>query len=80
MMNIFVGNLGPDITERALFKIFSEYGDIKKVSVIIDQYTGMSRGFGFVEMDSESEGMNAIKVLNNQVFMGRRIFVNKRER
>ena len=78
-MNIFVGNLSHDMDERGLHAIFQEFGMVKSVNLIKDDYTHRPRGFAFVEMFLDSEGMEAIKVLNNKTFLGKRIVVNKRE-
>lgn len=78
-MNIFIGNLSDKVEESNLFNIFSEFGLVKTAKVVKDSYTGKFRGFGFVEMIAESEGLNAIKFLNNKSFFGKRIMVNRRE-
>ncbi len=59
-MNIYVGNLSFEATESDLENTFGEYGDVKSVSIIKDRETGRSRGFGFVEMNDQSEGKAAL--------------------
>jgi len=59
-MNIYVGNLSYDVTEDELRQEFEVYGQVTSVNVVADRYTGRSRGFGFVEMPSVSEGQAAI--------------------
>ena len=78
-MNIFIGNLSHEINEMNLMDIFKEFGLVNSVKVVKDSYTGKFRGFGFVEMFSESDGLNAIKNLNNKMFLGKRLMVNRRE-
>lgn len=75
-MNIYVGNLSYNVTEDELQSLFGEYGSVTSVSVIKDKYTGQSKGFGFVEMGSQSEGEEAIKQLNGRSISGRAITVN----
>jgi len=64
-MNIYVGNLPFNLGEEDLKEIFEEYGEVSSVKIINDKFTGRSKGFGFVEMDSDDEANNAIKELNN---------------
>ncbi|HYG37254.1 MAG TPA: RNA-binding protein [Cytophagales bacterium] len=78
-MNIFIGNLSKQMDENNLHKIFTEFGLVNSVKVVKDSYTGKFRGFGFVEMVSEEDALNAIKSLNNKSFFGKRIMVNRRE-
>ena len=63
-MNIYIANLSVNATEETLRELFSPYGTINSVKVIIDKETGKSKGFGFVEMPNEEEGQNAIDALN----------------
>ena len=59
-INIYVGNLSFDANESELKGLFEEYGAVDTVKIISDQFTGRSRGFGFVEMQNREEGMRAI--------------------
>ncbi len=77
MLNIYVGNLSFDTTEDELRELFSEYGEVIKVSLISDRMTGRSRGFGFVEMATDAEARTAIEQLNGQDFLGRALTVNE---
>lgn len=80
-MNIYVGNLNFDLTEDELKELFETYGQVNSVKIISDKYTGRSKGFGFVEMESDSEGNEAIENLNGKDVNGRAIKVNQaRER
>lgn len=76
-MSIYVGNLSYDVTEADMTSVFSEYGTVKRVQLPTDRETGRMRGFGFVEMESESEEQAAIEALDGAEWMGRDIKVNK---
>ena len=75
-MNIYIGNLSFQTTEDELKEIFEEYGTVTSVSIIKDKYSGRSRGFGFVEMESDQEGQAAIDALNGTELGDREIKVN----
>ncbi|HMO50972.1 MAG TPA: RNA-binding protein [Kiritimatiellia bacterium] len=76
-MNIFVGNLPYGATDTDLRKAFEAYGTVASASVIIDKFTGKSRGFGFIEMPDAAQGKAAIEGLNDQELHGRPIRVNE---
>ncbi|MBN1272265.1 MAG: RNA-binding protein [Candidatus Aminicenantes bacterium] len=76
-MNIYVGNLSFDMTEDDLKKEFEEFGEVEKVSIIKDKFSGVSRGFGFVEMPNKEDGEKAIEALNGKELKGREIKVNE---
>lgn len=76
-MNIFVGNLSRDATEEDLRQAFSAYGQVDKVSVLKDKFTGEPRGFGFVEMANKAEAQAAIAGLNQKELKGRALTVNE---
>jgi len=76
-MNIYVGNLPYNVTEEDLREAFSEFGEVSSVNVIMDKYSGQSKGFGFVEMEKNSEAEEAIKALNESSLKGRNIKVNQ---
>ena len=76
-MNIYVGNLPYTITEDDLKDAFAEFGEVSTVNVITDKFSGQSKGFGFVEMASNSEADEAIKALNESNLKGRNIRVNQ---
>lgn len=78
-MNMYIGNLAHDVTEDDLKNAFSEFGEVSSVKIIIDKFSGRSKGFGFVEMPSNSEADQAIKALNGKAFNGRSIKVNQAE-
>lgn len=76
-MNIYVGNLSFDTTEPELRTLFEAYGAVDSVKIISDQFTGRSRGFGFVEMTSTDEGKQAIQELDSKDLGGRALKVNE---
>lgn len=76
-MNIYIGNLSYDATEENIKELFEPFGSVVKVSLITDRDTGRSKGFGFVEMGSKSEGESAISELNGKELLGRALNVNE---
>lgn len=76
-MNLFVSNIDRSVNEDALKALFSEFGSVTSVKIIIDKQSGMSKGFGFVEMADESNAMTAIEKLSDAEFFGRRLAVSK---
>ncbi len=76
-MNIYVGNLSFETTEAELEQAFSQFGNVKTVSIVKDRDTGRSRGFGFVEMHDRQAGQQAIEGLNLQQIGGRAVTVNE---
>ena len=78
---LFVGNLSYDSTESSLRDAFSASGTVTDVHIMTDRDTGRSRGFGFVEMSSDSEAQAAIEAMNGTNLDGRDLTVNEaRER
>ena len=75
MKKIYVANISFNATEQDIKDLFSEYGEIESVKMITDKYTGQSRGFAFVEMESEDDAKKAISALNGSTFMGRKLTV-----
>ena len=78
-MNIFVGSLPFSIDEADLRESFEAYGTVDSVKIITDKFTGRSKGFGFVEMENDTEAEKAIQELNGASVDGRTIVVNKSE-
>jgi cold-inducible RNA-binding protein len=76
-MNIYVGNLPHKVTEDELRQAFAEFGQVTEVRLIVDKFSGESKGFGFVEMPSKAEAEKAIEQMNGQDFMGRALNVNE---
>ena len=77
MMNIYVGNLPFSATEEELRTAFSAFGEVSKVNLISDRDTGKSKGFAFVEMESDASADSAIKGLNDTVMDGRNLKVKQ---
>lgn len=75
-MNIYIGNLSPATTEDILKTLFIEFGEVETVKLIKDRFSGRPKGFGFVEMPSNSEADQAIKALNGKRIDGNNIKVN----
>ena len=76
-MNIYVGNLSPEVTEEDLQQTFEVFGQVTSVNVIKDKFSGQSRGFGFVEMPAKAEGQAAIDGLNGKDLKGQALKVNE---
>jgi RNA recognition motif-containing protein len=75
--SIYVGNLASDATEDQLKTLFSEHGAVKRVAIVKDRFTGESRGFGFIDMENDSEAMAAIAAVNGKELNGRALKVNE---
>lgn len=75
-MNIYVGNLAFSVTEDDIRSMFSEFGEVESAKLIMNRFTNQSKGFGFVEMPSNSEADQAIKALNGNLIQGKHIKVN----
>ncbi len=76
-MNIYVGNLSYDATDVTIREAFESFGEVTSARVIKDKYNGQSRGFGFVEMPTQSQAQTAIKSLNGKDVLGKAISVNE---
>ena len=76
-MNLYVGNLSYDMSEENLRSEFAEYGEVQSAKIITDKFTGRSRGFGFVEMNSDVVGKKAMEELNGKDVDGRQLVVNE---
>jgi RNA recognition motif-containing protein len=74
---LYVGNLSYATTEDDLHKLFTQVGPVTSVALITDRMTGQSKGFGFVEMESEKAAQEAIQRLNNQELNQRTITVSE---
>jgi RNA recognition motif-containing protein len=75
-MTIYVGNIAYSMKEEDMKSAFAEFGNVASAKVVIDRVTGRSKGYGFVEMDNETEGNAAIEALNDKEVGGRRMRVN----
>ncbi|MCZ2846020.1 MAG: RNA-binding protein [Candidatus Bathyarchaeota archaeon] len=74
---LYAGNLSPETTEDSLKELFSQAGTVSSASIIVDKFSGKSKGFGFVEMSSEEEAKKAKETLNEKELDGRNIIVNE---
>ena len=77
MVNIYVGNLSYEATEDDIRAAFEAHGEVSSVKVIMDRLTGKSRGFAFVEMPNNDEGMAAIGAVNGTDLAGRALTVSQ---
>jgi RNA recognition motif-containing protein len=75
--NLYIGNLSNEVTEEDLKANFSEVGAVLSVTIIKDKYTGLTRGFGFVEMETEKDAQEAIKKFNGGQLHEKVITVNE---
>lgn len=74
---LYVGNLSYNTHDEDLREAFSKIGEVVSVNLIVDQATGRSKGFGFVEMASDEDAEKAISTMNGTTFMDRTITVNE---
>ena len=76
-MRIYVGNLSYKVDEDQLRTAFEAHGAVESAQVIMDRYTGRSRGFGFVEMTNDAEAKDAIAAMDNHDIGDRAVKVNE---
>jgi RNA recognition motif-containing protein len=74
---LYVGNLAYGVNESDLEGLFSQFGTVQSAQIIVDRDTNRSKGFGFVEMDTEAQAQAAIQGLHDQEHDGRRLTVNE---
>jgi RNA recognition motif-containing protein len=74
---LYVGGLSYNTDEESIRNLFGQAGEIVSVNIIKDKFTNQSRGFGFVEMATESQAAEAIKLLNGTKLDGRSLTVNE---
>ena len=74
---IYVGGLPYATTDKQLEDLFASHGTVESARVIIDRFSGRSKGFGFVEMSSSAEAQRAIQALNGTDLEGRNLTVNE---
>src|SRR6185295_6556354 len=74
---LYVGNLSYEVDSSALEALFTPHGTVQSAQIITDRDTGRSKGFGFVEMNSDAEAQAAIAALNGQENGGRALTVNE---
>ncbi len=76
-IRLYVGNLSYQTTQEDLAQTFAEAGNVTNATVMTDRYSGQSRGFGFVEMATDEEAQNAIRMYNGSNMGGRALVVNE---
>ena len=76
-MNIYVGNLDYKVNESDLVEIFEEFGIVSETKIIMDKFSGRSKGFGFVTMENQDEANAAIRKLNGATYENRDMVVNE---
>lgn len=76
-MKLYVGNISFNTSNQDLLDLFGTVGTVTSANIIEDRDTGRSRGFGFVEMESQTDGQNAIEQLNGKEIDGRQLKVNE---
>jgi RNA recognition motif-containing protein len=76
-MKLYVGGLAYATTSEELNDLFAAFGTVLSAEVIIDRATNRSKGFGFVEMENDTEAQTAVSELNGKSFGGRTITVNE---
>ncbi len=76
-MKLYVGGLPYSVTDQELETLFAEHGKVTSAAVIKDRDSGQSKGFGFVEFESDDEAQAAIKAMNDKEISGRKLMVNQ---
>jgi RNA recognition motif-containing protein len=74
---LYVGNLTYNVNESDLEALFSQFGTVQSAQIIVDRDTNRSKGFGFVEMDTDAQAQAAIQGLHDKEHDGRRLTVNE---
>jgi len=76
-MKLFIGSLPYNITESELSQLCAPFGDVVSAKLIVDQFTGQSKGFGFVEMSNRSQGHKVMDGLNGKEYNHRTLVCNE---
>ncbi len=76
-MRIYVGNMSREVTDEELQQAFEAFGQVSSATVIKDKFSGVSKGFGFVEMPAKAEAQSAINGLNGKELKGQALNVNE---
>lgn len=74
---LYIGNLSFDCSNEDLMDLFKQAGTVESADLITDKFTGRSRGFAFVTMETEEAATQAIELFNDQEFLGRRLVVRE---
>jgi len=76
-MKLFIGSLPYNITESELSELCGQYGSVVSSKLVIDQFSGQSKGFGFIEMSTRSEGHKVMESLNGKDYKHRTLVCNE---
>lgn len=76
-MRIFAGSLSQEISEEDLQQAFAEFGQVESVKIILDHYSGRSKGYGFIEMPDTDEAKAAIEGLNDKEIKGAKVNISE---
>ena len=77
MNNIMVGNLGPNVTEQDIRSMFGKHGTVQRFKMMTDRWTGMSRGFGFIQMKTDAQAEQAIAALDGTDLNGKALKIRQ---
>ena len=77
MNNILVGNLSLNVTEQDIRSLFDKHGVVRRCKMMTDRWTGVSRGFGFIQMKTDADAAEAIVALNGTDLNGKTLKVNQ---
>jgi RNA recognition motif-containing protein len=72
-VKLFIGNLPYDITEVEVLELFNQYGEVVNANLVIDHFSGRSKGFAFIEMATRTDGHRAMETLNRQEYKHRQL-------
>jgi RNA recognition motif-containing protein len=75
--NLFVGNLPFDVDDAQLAQLFAQAGTVTSAHVVMNKFSGQSRGYGFVEMSTDAEAAQAVSLLHGHELHGRPLTVNE---
>jgi len=73
---LYVGNLNFDANEEQVRELFGTFGSVEDVKIVMDRFSGRSRGFAFVRMDSSESAGKAKDALNGQPFQGKALVID----
>jgi RNA recognition motif-containing protein len=76
-MNLYISNLGDQITDESLRAVFATYGAVNSSRIIKNHISGHSRGFGFIDMPNDNEAQKAIEKIDGMVVNGRNVSVKE---
>ena len=76
-MKIYVGNLADETVEADVMEAFQEFGDVQRVNIARTSLDGLSRGFGFVDVDADADGRAMIRGLNGSLLLGKALKVTQ---